>query len=301
MARPVASIAAVKPALRRLRPSARRAEAVPVEPAGAPPPQAPRGTVECTYAGLHHGRTLWLAVAPTAGTLALRDGAGAVLPLESDLPDDPDHLAVRADLTALPGPVEASWDVVVVPSPGGAPLPVWAPPLPGTGPVRVPPASGGTAQLSLARTDEGLLRVRRTAADPGVPLVALRLDAGAVVLDLQAGPAFDDRTELLLVADEGEEVLHRTALTSAGPGLVRAHLRAADLPDARDLLTRVRVAAADGTTRPVTRRRNDLANAGFATLLPSLTDPEDASVVVRLRWAPPGVLVARLRPEEELG
>lgn len=251
-------------------------------PAGPPPTRPPRGAPVCAYAEVLDGRTLWLAIETRPGTLALRDTAtGEVVPLVSDLVDDPtEHRSVRADLTALTAP---AYDVVLVPAGGADPLPVWTPPLADESRTRVPEAPDGSRR-SLRRTEDGTLRVRRDAGEPGSVLERLELLDDAVVLHLPGATG-----DLVLLAELDDSPVLRTPVTAG-----RAVLAAADLPATGDLTTRV-VVGPDAL--PVRRRANDLANPGHATLLPALVEPEDGRPLLRLRWKPTGVLMARLHPE----
>lgn len=254
----------------------------------APPPTPPRGAPVSAYAAVLDGRTLWLAVGSRPGALALRGPAGDVLPLVSDLVEDPtEHLSVRADLLALLPPGEASYDVVVVPERGGRPVPVWTAPLPPLAPARVP-VTGDGRQLGLQRGDDGTLRLVQSVAPAGVELAEVTLDDDALVLHLPGATG-----EVLLLADLDDRPV--LSLTRDGD---RALLRLADLPPPADVATRVVVGTAEAW-RPVVRPRNDLANPGHAAQLPALADPEDGHTLVRLRWRPGGVLAVRLHPELE--
>jgi hypothetical protein len=252
-------------------------------PAAPPPPRPPRGAPVCTYADLLDGHTLWLAIETRPGALALRDTeTGEVVPLVSELVDDPtEHRSVRTDLAALTAP---SYDVVLVPGGGGAPLPVWTAPLPAAGRTRVPQAADG--QRSLHRTGDGMLQVRLSEGEPGVLLGRLELLDDAIVLHV---PGADG--ELVLRAELDDAPVLRVPLIDG-----RAVLPGTGLPESGDVMTRVVVERA-GTTLPVLRRANDLANPGHATLLPALVTPDDGRPLLRLRWKPSGALMARLHPE----
>lgn len=272
----------------RLRRATAEADAAPAPDAPPPPPAPPRGAPVAAYAGILDGHTLWLAVEPTAGTLALRDADGDVHPLRSDLPeDDPAYRSVRADLLDLPGDAEGGYDVVVVRGSGRAPRTVWTAPFTRTV-ARVPAAPGGRWQFALARTEEGMLRVRRNRCAPGLEVLDLAVDETGIRVAVAATEA----TALRLVADDTE--IASFPVTREGDHAV-AVLTDPVLPEGTDQVAQLLVG-----DLPLRRRRNDLANAQQAVLLPVLfgDDPEHARV--RLRWSPDGALVARLvDPEVE--
>ncbi len=251
-----------------------------------PPPGPPRGSPVAAYAGVLDGHTLWLAVEPTAGTLALRDAEGDVHPLHSDLPeDDPAYRSVRADLLDLPGDAEGGYDVVVVRGSGRAPRTVWTAPFARTL-ARIPPAPDGRWQFALARTDEGMLRVRRSRPAPGLEVLDLAVDETGIRIAFAA----TDATELRLVAD-GTELASYPVIRDGDRAA--AVLTGPELEEDTDQVAQLLVG-----DLPLRRRRNDLANAQQAVLLPVLfgDDPEHARV--RLRWSPDGALVARLVDSE---
>jgi hypothetical protein len=248
------------------------------------------------YAGILDGHTLWLAVEATPGTLALRDAAGDVHPLHSDLPEhDPAYRDVRADLLGLPGEDEAAYDVVVVPPGGRAPRLVWVPPFPAS-PTRVPSTPDGRWQLGLARTEEGMLRVRRSRSAPGLDVLDLAVAEDGIRVAFAAGDPSDpddpgDPGELRLV-EEGT-VLAAYPLTREGD---RQHAVIAEgaLPHGTGQLARLLVG-----DLPLRRRANDLANPHQAVLLPVLFGDDPDLARLRLRWTPEGHLVARIVDRNE--
>lgn len=260
------------------------------EPTDAPPPPPgpPRGAPVAAYAGILDGQTLWLAVDATPGTLALRDAAGDVHPLPSDLAeDDPAYRSVRADLLDLPGDDEAAYDVVLVPPSGRDPRLVWIAPF-GKLPTRVPPTRDGRWQLGLGRTEEGMLRVRRSRPAEGLDVLDLAVGEDGIHVTFVAGHA----TELRLVEDD--TVLAAYPLTRDGDRQT-AVIDEASLPEGTGQLGRL--LAGD---LPLRRRANDLANPNHAVLLPVLFGDDDPDLArLRLRWSPEGHLVARVVDRNE--
>lgn len=273
----------------------RAADEAPVD-APAPPPGPPRGAPVAAYAGILDGHTLWLAIEAAPGTLALRDAAGGVHPLTSDLPEhDPAYRDVRADLLGLPGEDETAYDVVLVPTGGRAPRLVWIAPFP-AGPTRVPPSPDGRWQLGLGRTDEGMLRVRRSRPAPGLDVLDLAVVADGIRVTLAAGEPSepgqpDDPAELRLVEDD--TVLAAYPLTREADRRV-AVLTEAALPDGTGQLCRLLVG-----DLPLRRRANDLVNPNQAVLLPVLFGEDPDLARLRLRWSPEGHLVARVVDRNE--
>lgn len=240
------------------------------------------------YAGILDGRSLWLALEPLPGAIALRDAAGVVHTLPSDLPEhDPSYRSVRVDLLALPGEEEQAYDVVVVPPDGRAPRTVWTPPLPRT-PMRVPIAPGRAWQLDLARTEEGMLRVRRVRAARGVDVVAIALAEDGIRLSL----APVDDVPLELVALEDDAVVATFPVERDGDTLTTL-ITADGLPEGHDQLVRWGLGSADRWV-PLRRMVNDLAKPNAAVLLPVLTVPGSDEHRLRLRYAPDGTLAARV-------
>ena len=252
-----------------------------------PPPAPPRGSPVAAYAGILDGQTFWLAVEATPGTLALRDEAGEVHPLRSDLAeDDPEYRSVRADLRDLPGDDEAGYDVVVVPPNGTRPRLVWVAPFP-RNPTRVPPSADGRWHFRLGRTEEGMLRVRRSRPAPGVDVLGLGVDESGLRIELAPG----DATELRLT--EEEAVLATYPLTREGDRRV-AVVTEAGLPEGTGQLARVLVGGL-----PLRRRANDLANPNHAVLLPALFGDDPDHARLRLRWSGEGTLLARIVDPDE--
>lgn len=244
------------------------------------------------YAGILDGHTLWLAIDAAPGTLALRDAAGEVHPLPTDLPEqDPAYRDVRADLLGLPGEDEAAYDVVLVPAGGRAPRLVWVAPFP-AGPTRVPPSPDGRWQLGLGRTDEGMLRVRRSRPAPGLDVLDLAVTEAGIRITLPAGDPDDaDPAELRLVEDD--TVLAAYPLTVDGDRRV-AVLTEAELPEGTGQLGRLLVG-----DLPLRRRANDLVNPNQAVLLPVLFGDDPDLARLRLRWSPEGHLVGRIVDRNE--
>ena len=239
------------------------------------------------YAGILDGETLWLAVEATPGTLALRDEAGEVHPLHSDLAeDDPAYRSVRAGLLDLPGDDETAYDVVLVSPSGREPRLVWTPPFP-RNPTRVPPSRDGRWQLGLRRTEEGMLRIRRSRPAAGLDVLDLAVDDEGLRITFVAGAA----TELRLVEDE--TVLAAYPLTRDGDRQV-ATIPEAALPEGTGQLGRL--LAGD---LPLRRRANDLANPNHAVLLPELFGDDPDLARLRLRWSPDGHLLARVVDRDE--
>lgn len=275
----------------RLSPGRRRAADEAPATAPPPPPGPPRGAPVAAYAAILDGHTLWLALEPVAGTLALRDADGEVHPLRSDVPeDDPAYRSVRADLLDLPGDAEGGYDVVVDRGSVRSPRPVWIAPFPRTRP-RIPPAPGGRSQFALVRTEEGMLRVRRTRPAPALDVLDLAADETGIRVRFDA----TDATELRLVpvGPDGPDGPDAPALASypvtrEGDHCV-ALLTEPDLPAGTDRVTQVLA----GGLR-LRRRRNDLANAQQAVLLPLLSGDDPELSPLRLRWSPDATLVARL-------
>lgn len=265
-------------------------EAAPPPDGPPPPPTPPRGAPVAAYAGILDGQTLWLAVDASPGTLALReDGTGDVHPLLSDIAeDDPAHRSVRADLLGLPGDADTAYDVVLVPPNGRNPRLVWAAPFPKL-PTRVPPSRDGRWQFGLGRTDEGMLRVRRTTPAPGAEVLDLAVDEAGIRVVL----AGTDATELRLVEDDA--VLASYPLTRDGDRTVAVIAEPA-LPEGTGQLARL--LAGD---LPLRRRANDLANPNHAVLLPVLFGDDPDLARLRLRWSPEGELVARVVDRDEDG
>ena len=242
------------------------------------------------YAGILDGRTLWLAVEAAPGTLALRDAAGEVHPLHSDLSEhDPAYRDVRADLLGLPGEDEAAYDVVLVPAGGRAPRLVWVAPFP-AGPTRVPPSPDGRWQLGLGRTEEGLLRIRRSRPAPGLDVLDLAVTEDGLRITVAAGDP-GEPTELRLVEDS--TVLAAYPLTRDGDRRI-AVITEAELPEGSGQLGRL--LAGD---LPLRRRANDLTNPNQAVLLPVLFGADPDLARLRLRWSPEGHLVARVVDRNE--
>lgn len=262
----------------------------PPAPDGPPPPPGPpRGSPVAAYVGILDGRTLWLAVGATPGILALRDDAGRVHPLVSDLAeDDPAHRSVRADLGEIleaGGEAdEGGYDVVLVPAGGRAPLPVWIAPFPRR-PTRVPPSPDGRWQLSLARTEQGMLRIRRRRPAAALEVLGLAVDDDGIRVTVPATGA--DRLDLV----RDDAVLASYPLAREGDRSV-AVLTEAGLPPAGPL----RVLAGD---LPLRRRANDLVGPQSAVLLPVLVDEETGRDLLQLRWSPDALLVARVVDDEE--
>lgn len=238
------------------------------------------------YAGILDGESLWLAVGATPGSLALReDGSGAVHPLRSDLvEDDPAYRSVRADLRDLPGGGETAYDVVLVPPSGRSPQLVWIAPFPKS-PVRVPPTRDGRWQFGLARTDEGMLRIRRTQAAPGLDVLDLSVDEAGIRITF----ADTDATELRMLEDD-------TVLATYPVADSTAVLTDAALPEGSGQLGRLLVG-----DLPLRRRANDLANPNQAVLLPVLFGEDPDLGRLRLRWSPEGHLMARIVDPDESG
>lgn len=254
-----------------------------------PPPGPPRGAAVAAYAGILDGRTLWLAVEATPGTLALRDQAGEVHVLRSDLAeDDPAYRSVRADLLDLPGEDEGAYDVVLVPASGREPRPVWSAPF-AKNPVRVPPSPEGRWQLGLGRTEEGLLQVRRARPAEGLDVLDLAVVEDGIRVTIVAGGA----NELRLVDDGSGTVLAAYPLTRDGDRQV-AVITERELPAGTGQLGRL--LAGD---LPLRRRANDLANPNQAVLLPVLFGEDPDLARLRLRWSPEATLVARVVDRNE--
>ena len=271
----------------------RRTAEAPDEPtpdAPPPPPMPPRGAPVSAYAGILDGQTLWLAVAAAPGTLALReDGTDDVHPLRSDIPeDDPAYRSVRADLRDLPGEEETAYDVVLVPPGGKTPRAVWIAPFP-TSPTRVPLSRDGRWQFGLGRTEDGLLRVRRTQPAPALDVVDLSVDDEG----LRVAFAGTDGTELRVM--EGDAVLGTFPVTRDGDRSV-AVLTDAGLPEGSGQLARLLVA-----DTPLRRRANDLANPNPAVLLPALFGEDTDLGRLRFRWSQDGYLLVRIVDSDQGG
>ncbi|MBI2245923.1 MAG: hypothetical protein HYU55_18920 [Nocardioides sp.] len=260
-----------------------------------PPPGPPRGAPVAAYAGILDGHTLWLAIEAAPGTLALRDAAGEVHPLPSDLAEhDPAYRDVRADLLRLPGDDETAYDVVLVPAGGRAPRPVWIAPFP-AGPTRVPPSPDGRWQLGLGRTDEGMLRVRRSRPVAGLDVLDLAVVEDGIRITFAGravtGEGVADDAELRLVEDD--TVLAAYPVGRDGDRRV-AVLTEAALPEGTGQLARLLVG-----DLPLRRRANDLVNPNQAVLLPVLFGDEPDLARLRLRWSPEAQLVARVVDRNE--
>lgn len=143
-----------------------------------------------SYAGILDGRRLWLSV---EGSVALRDGSGALHPLAGDL-------AAGVDLPTG----EGEWDVL---SDGE---PVTVAPFP-RNPARVPPTPDGRWQLALDRTDAGTLRVRCRRRPPGVDVLGFAVEGDGVRVTL-AGDADSVR-----VGEASFPVADGTVLLTPGP------------------------------------------------------------------------------------
>ncbi len=294
--------------LRRRDPEPEPVDAV-AEPVPAPP-RPPRGAAVGVYAEVLDGTTLWLAVEAAPGHLALLraapgpgDGGRPADPvvLHGDLvEDDPAYRTVRADL--LPVTEEgAGYDLVLVPPGGRPPRPVWIAPDLDRGPVITPPSPGGESRFELTRTEDGTVRLTRRPVPPAHDLLTLS-DAGAGI-DLwigdalpagASGSAVDPLSgldaELLLLGPDGP--LARFPLTR-DDGRWHATITRAGLPDGVAARTQVGVGTPEGWL-PVRRRRNDLAGAGDAVLLPMLYGDLDDRPRMKLQWRRGGLLHARL-------
>ncbi|HEY0950820.1 hypothetical protein [Nocardioides sp.] len=282
----------------RLSPGRRRAADEAPADAPPPPPGPPRGAPVAAYAGILDGHTLWLALEPVAGTIALRDADGEVHPLRSDVPeDDPAYRSVRADLLDLPGDAEGGYDVVVDRGSVRSSRTVWIPPgiapFPRTRP-RIPPAPGGRWQFALVRTEEGMLRVRRSRPAPALDVLDLAVDETGIRVRFE----HTDATELRLVPPgpnrpDGPDGPDRPALATYPVTREDDHcvavLTEPDLPAGTDQVAQVLA----GGLR-LRRRRNDLTNAQQAVLLPLLSGDDPDASPLRLRWSPDATLVARL-------
>lgn len=276
-----AARAAAAPALNRLRPSA-----VPDEDGERPP----RGLPRSAYVGILDGETLWLAVEPTPGVLALRDTAtGQVVPLESDLLEsDPRYRSVRASLIGVPGGDEAVFEVVVVPAPGAVPTPVWTPPLRGTRATRTPSTRDGRLQWDTERAEDGTLHLRRRPLPAAAELRSVAVVEGGIAVVCGNVPAA--ATDLLMLGKE-DQVTATFPLIRDGD-TVTAVLTVQGLPDTDE--PAVRLAIGTGESHVAIRRRaDDLAAPSPSVLLPVLFD-DDAQPRLRLRAERPGVLNARL-------
>lgn len=278
----------------RLSPRLRRAgDADPASPTPASDaparPTPPRGSPVAAYAAVLDGRTFWLALEPVPGTLGLREEAGEVHVLPSDLPDDdPAYLSVRADLLAIPGDGERSYDVVVVDNELAAT--VWTAPFEPT-PMRTPVAPGGSWQFALERTEAGMLRVRRSRPAPRCDLLRIDLTASGVRLTLAPPSASHDAQLSLLALEEGQ-VVATCPLERDGVTLV-ATITDRILPEGRDQLLRWGVGSADAWV-PVRRSSDGLAQPNAAVVLPVLPGQETDVPRLRMRWAPDGSLLARV-------
>lgn len=272
----------------------RAADEAPTD-APAPPPGPPRGAPVAAYAGILDGHTLWLAIEAAPGTLALRDATGGMHPLTSDLPEhDPAYRDVRADLLGLPGEDETAYDVVLVPTGGRAPRLVWIAPFP-AGPTRVSPSPDGRWQLGLGRTDEGMLRVRRSRPAPALDVLDLAVVADGIRITFAGravtGEGVADDAELRLVEDD--TVLAAYPVGRDGDRRV-AVLTEAALPEGTGQLARLLVG-----DLPLRRRANDLVNPNQAVLLPVLFGDDPDLARLRLRWSPEAQLVARVVDRNE--
>lgn len=249
-----------------------------------PPPAPPRGAPVSAYAGILDGETLWLAVGAAQGSLALREvGSGQVHPLTSDIAeDDPAYRSVRASLLDLPGDSEAAYDVVL------GSKQVWSAPF-AKGPTRVPQSRDGRWQFALVRTEDGMLRVRRTSPAAGLDVLDLSVEEDGVRIAF----AGTDATELQLVEDE--TVLATYPITRDGDRSV-AVVTEPGLPEGTGQLGRW---IAGGT--PLRRRANDLGNANYAVLLPVLFGDDPDLGRLRLRWSPEGDLLGRVVDRDESG
>lgn len=264
-------------------------DAPPPDPDTPPaPPGPPRGSPVAAYVGILDGQTLWLAVDAMPGTLALRNDAGEVMALHSDLAeDDPAYRSVRSGLLELPGDAEEGYDVVLVPGGVRRPRQVWVAPFPKR-PTRVPPSRDGRWRFALVRTEEGMLRVRRNRPVPGLEVLDLALDDDAIRITV----AGTDATEVRLVAED--TVLATCPLVREDDRAV-ARVTEPELPVAG--AHPVRLLAGDV---PLRRRSNDLVNPQPAVLLPVLAGADPDRDRLRLRWSPDGLLVARiLSPDED--
>ncbi len=250
----------------------------------------PHGRPHAVYVGILDGETLWLALEPTPGTIAVRDtGAGQVVPLVSDLPEgDPRYRDVRASLLELPGDGEAEFEVVVVPAVDAAPKPVWTAPLRGSGATRTPTTRDGRHQWEAERSEDGTLRLHRRPLPPAAVLRSVAVvDDG---IELVCGEVAETATDLLMLTKEGE-VTATFPLRREGD-TVAAVLTAAGLPDTDRPAVRLAIGTRDAHV-PIRRRADDLAGPAAAVLLPVLYG-DDEQPVFRLRAERPGVLAGRL-------
>jgi hypothetical protein len=253
-----------------------------------PPPTPPRGSPVAAFAGILDGQRLWVAVDDRPGSLALRDTAsGDVVAPTNEVPDDqPGYRSARLDLDELPGDAEAAYDVVLVPSGGRSPKPVWSPPL--AAPRPRPVDAGGT-QYRLARTDDGMLQVRRERAEPAAVLRAVQVVDDGLRLTISG-----TGSTVALLAD-GEPIA-TFPTTAADTDMLTATIDVGSVSPPRETPTQVVIGEPEAWL-PIRRRANDLAEPGKAAPLPSITD-ESGRERLRLRWSPRALLLARpLDPE----
>lgn len=261
----------------------------------ARPELPPRGAPVAAYAGILDGETLWLALEPTAGRLALREvESGEVVVLESEVAEgDPRYRSVRTSLLGLPGAREAQFEAVVVASVGARPKPVWTPPLPAPGPVRIPTTRDGTLQFEVRRAEGGLLRIHRRPLEPAAELHSIGRvgDDAAEAVRLVCGRVGDGPADLLMLTEEGEE-LARFPLERDGD-TVTCLFTADALPPVDDLLVRLVIAVGDRRLA-IARRANDLAGPQRSVLLPQLHGDDPEVPVLRFRYDRRGALMSRL-------
>jgi hypothetical protein len=268
-----------------------------------------RGPV-AAYAGILDGRHLWLAVEPTDDTLALRDTAGGdLIELEArpeELLGGVSHKGVRSDLTALvgaaePGGDDATYDVVVKGTRLLPAKPLWSPALPDDGVARTPPTPEGRTLFSLERTDDGHLRVRRTALAATAELDAVDVRGDRVHLRIRPPDDLEPGCHLLLL-DQDDQLLETVPATTH-EGLVETLVGVDDLPADFFGMLRPAVGTEQSWVR-IRRRSNDLADPNHAVLLPELfaTDAHGGlsdHPRARFRWNPDGLLAVRsIDPDE---
>ncbi len=241
--------------------------------------------VRADFAGVLDGRSLWIAVPVQLGRLALRTaGTDDLLDLPSEqVTDQPDHLAVRLDLSVLDG-TEGRYDVVLVP-PKGVPVVVGSDPLP---PTTTRPGLDGRTQHLLVTTPEEALQIRTTVLPAAAGLLAVRKLDGAIELTLlDAGP------ELAILAEDpdgaDDQVLASWPVDDAGVVSITR-----ESVEHLGPLTRPAMTGRPGAWLPVRRRANDLVDPRIAAPLPQVDAADGDRPRLRIPWSREALLLVRV-------
>jgi hypothetical protein len=247
------------------------------------------GTPVATYAAVLDGSHLWLHVEGAGGD------DGPVVLWDTDTKAAFEVGDAPFDLAGLTG---TTYDVVVnrmhvqLATDLTRPL------------SRTPLAPDGVTQWDLARLDDGHLQLVRTTVPPTAELDAIDVQGDRVHLRIRPAGEIELGCHLLLL-DTDDQVLESLPVT-AHDGLLEALVSVDDLPAGYFGVLRLAVGTDESWVR-IRRRRNDLADANHAVLLPELyaVDPDGEPVPdrprARFRWNPDGLLAVRSLDPDEAG